>query len=218
MTVAVFVILPFKANNARSGFQSCFRISFALTFCFRSVRACKQGIKKILWYQSIVLHECGKAFVPTVLLHCPSPQPPAPWGPGHHYLEHCVCWSCRVTSITWVCTFCHMKMEGAHKLSAKMTFIKFPHYYFDFPGFIEASFASLLEEGRVSHTDSEQSPVDAGQMFEAGTSSYASSPSTSGFDPQNVNDTDNQPNGAVKKKPYKESGSRRIKKRKHKKK
>lgn len=95
-----------------------------------------------------------------------------------------------------------------------MTFIKFRRYYFDFLGFIEASFASLLEGGRVSHTDSEQSPVDAGQKFEAGTSSYASSPSTSGFDQQNGSEIGNQPHGAVKKK----TGSKRIKKRKYKKK
>ena len=73
-------------------------------------------------------------------------------------------------------------------------------YHFDFLGFIEASFASKIEAGRLSHTDSEQSPVDAGQMCEAETSSYGSSPSTSVFDQKNVSNTGDQPNGAGKKK------------------
>jgi len=80
-----------------------------------------------------------------------------------------------------------MKTEGAQKL--------YGHYqistlYFSY--FLEF-FASLFKEaGRVSQTDSEQTTLEAGQMFQAGSSFHSSSPSTSGFDP-NPHD---QPNGA----------------------
>ena len=49
-----------------------------------------------------------------------------------------------------------------------------------------ASFASM------SNTDSEQNRAKEGQSLKAGPSSYASSPSTSGFGPHR----DDQPNGA----------------------
>ena len=67
-------------------------------------------------------------------------------------------------------------------------------------------FASLSKAGRVSHTDSQQTTVEPGQIFEAGPSSYSSSPSTSGF----------QPNGAGTQRASKQLAHRRRSTREHK--
>ena len=55
-------------------------------------------------------------------------------------------------------------------------------YYFSFLEF----FASLLKAGKVSHPDGEHTTVQPGPMFEGGPSSYTSSPSTFGFQPNEV--------------------------------
>ena len=110
------------------------------------------------------------------------------------------------TNIPWLCTFCHKKELTSYK--KKWSLSNF--YSFYFPEF----FASLLGAGRVSHTDSKQTTLEAGNIFQAGPSSYSSSPSTSGFDP-NRHD---QPNGAGTKKVSKQLANKRRRTRKHKKK
>lgn len=108
-----------------------------------------------------------------------------------------------------------MKIEGAYKRSAKITFIKFyvDFLLFSFLEFIFAGFASLRKAGRALHTDSEQTTAKEEQNLEAGPSSYAFSPSTSVFGPNR----DDQPNGAGSKRVSKQLGGRRRKTRKYKK-
>ena len=79
-----------------------------------------------------------------------------------------------------------------------MTIIKFLLFFlFSFLEF----FASLLEAGAVSHTDSEQIKLEVGQIFQPGPSS----------DPNR----DDQANGAGTKKASKQFGNRRRRTRKH---
>lgn len=76
-----------------------------------------------------------------------------------------------------------------------------------FYGEMNEFFAGLSEADRVSHPDSEQTTLEHGQSSEAGPSSYSSSPSTSGF----------QPNGDGMRRGSKQLANRRFSTRKHKK-
>jgi len=88
---------------------------------------------------------------------------------------------------------------------------KSDHYQFSTLYYFLEFFASLFREaGRVSHIDSEQTTLEAGQIFLAGPSSCSSSPSTPGFDPNRRD----QANGAGTKK---QMANRRHRTRKHKK-
>ena len=84
---------------------------------------------------------------------------------------------------------------------SKQVISKNDHYQIYLFSFLEF-FASLLKAGKVSHPDGEHTTVEPGPMFEGGPSSYTSSPSTFGF----------QPNGAGKKKASKQLANRRPRK------
>ena len=91
---------------------------------------------------------------------------------------------------------------------------KSDHYQFSTLYYFLEFFASLFREaGRASHIDSEQTTLEAGQIFLAGPSSCSSSLFTLGFDP-NRHD---QANGAGTKKASKQMANRRHRTRKRKK-
>lgn len=141
----------------------------------------------------------------TTLSYLPNPSrsSPSPALPSladiHTSNIYCVFWSYCFTNIPWLYTFNAWKWK---ELTSDQE--KWP--LFNYLSVLEF-FAGLSEADRVYHPDSELTTLEHGRSSEAGPSSYSSSPSTSGF----------QPNGDVTRRGSKQLANRRFSTRKHKK-